>query len=362
MFSVNAAVVRCNKKPGPPVRLAGFLSASGSELIAAASEVTPARGPQPRLPTEFNPVITSGVPAGASTRLELGRVAFDFVPKSLPIAFSRWHSIESLPRFCPRRGARFLDFLFLRCPLLTAHRWHNFVETKLDCCISLPRCLQMAQNGNQKSQLGTSAQRHETDLMSRLSQSGWRPILERARKGRVFLLTAITAICGGTVTKQADINRVWEVVERVGVCMMTTQFLEGLRARPLEARADRDESVIWFLADRRAAKDDEIEAFPEICLTFVYPKEKVYLSISGQASVGRDTERARSLWNEQQQVWWPGGPSDPNVLVIQFSPKRAEIWDGPASSAVAACEFAKARATGRKPNLGEKRKSMVKLN
>ena len=83
---------------------------------------------------------------------------------------------------------------------------------------------------------------------------------------------------------------------------------------------------------------------------------------SGQASVGRDTERARSLWNEQQQVWWPGGPSDPNVLVIQFSPKRAEIWDGPASSAVAACEFAKARATRRKPNLGEKRKSMVKLN
>jgi hypothetical protein len=37
------------------------------------------------------------------------------------------------------------------------------------------------------------------------------------------------------MTKQADI---WEVVERVGVCMMTTLFLEGLRARPLEARAE----------------------------------------------------------------------------------------------------------------------------
>ena len=46
------------------------------------------------------------------------------------------------------------------------------------------------------------------------------------------------------MTKQADI---WEAVERVGVCMMTTLLLEGLRARPLEALADRDESVIWFL-------------------------------------------------------------------------------------------------------------------
>jgi len=144
--------------------------------------------------------------------------------------------------------------------------------------------------------------------------------------------------------------------------MMTTRFSEGLRARPLEARADKVKSVIWFLTDRRAAKDDEIEGFPKICLTFVYPKEKVYLSVSGKASVARDTERARSLWNEEQQAWWPRGPSDPNVLVIQFRPERAEIWDGPASSAVAACEFAKARATGKKPNLGEKRKSMVRLN
>jgi general stress protein 26 len=164
------------------------------------------------------------------------------------------------------------------------------------------------------------------------------------------------------MTKRDNINRVWEVVERVGVCMMTTRFSKGLRARPLEARPNRDEGVIWFLTDRRAAKDDEIEAFPEICLTFVYLREKVYLSLSGNASVGRDVERAKSLWNEQQQAWWPGGPSDPNVLVIRFRPERAEIWDGPASSAVAACEFAKARVTRRRPNLGEKRKRTVTLS
>jgi general stress protein 26 len=156
-------------------------------------------------------------------------------------------------------------------------------------------------------------------------------------------------------------DRIWDVIENVGVCMMCTRFSGGLRARPLEARADREEGMIWFLTDRRAAKDDEIEAFPHICLTFIYAKEKVYLSVTGHASVARDTNRARSLWNEEQQVWWPGGPSDPNVLVIEFKPERAEIWDGPASSAVASYEFAKARATGNKPNLGEKRKRTVKM-
>ena len=117
-------------------------------------------------------------------------------------------------------------------------------------------------------------------------------------------------MCRGAVSNQDEINRVWEVIEKVGVCMMATRFSKGLRARPLEARADIEKSVIWFLTDRRAAKDDEIEAFPEICLTFVYPNQKIYLSISGQASASRDTKRATSLWNENNRF---GGPADQTI-------------------------------------------------
>ena len=40
---------------------------------------------------------------------------------------------------------------------------------------------------------------------------------------------------------------------------------------------------------------------------------------------------------------------------------RPELWDGPASSLVAAFEFAKAKLTGAKPNLGENRKVTVPL-
>jgi hypothetical protein len=58
----------------------------------------------------------------------------------------------------------------------------------------------------------------------------------------------------------------------------------------------------------------------------------------------------------------PGGPNDANVLLIEFKPETAEIWDGPASSVMASFEFVKARATGAKPNLGENRKVTVKMN
>jgi hypothetical protein len=47
--------------------------------------------------------------------------------------------------------------------------------------------------------------------------------------------------------------------------------------------------------------------------------------------------------------------------VLKVRPVTAELWDGPAYAAVAAFEFAKARITGAKPNLGENRKVTVKM-
>jgi hypothetical protein len=51
--------------------------------------------------------------------------------------------------------------------------------------------------------------------------------------------------------------------------------------------------------------------------------------------------------------------SGPLVLLIE--PLTAELWDGPASAAIAAFEFAKARLTGEEPKLGENRKVTVKM-
>jgi general stress protein 26 len=98
-----------------------------------------------------------------------------------------------------------------------------------------------------------------------------------------------------------------------------------------------------------------------VCLTFLYEKEKVYLSLTGEAFVANDPGRARALWNEKQKLWW-SGPDDPNLRVVRVEPEKAEMWDGPASSAVAAFEFAKARLTGSKPDLGENRKVSVELD
>lgn len=43
------------------------------------------------------------------------------------------------------------------------------------------------------------------------------------------------------MSEKENLERVWDIIEKVSVCMLTTQFGGGLRARPVEARpvADR---------------------------------------------------------------------------------------------------------------------------
>jgi general stress protein 26 len=163
------------------------------------------------------------------------------------------------------------------------------------------------------------------------------------------------------VSGQNDIDRVWDIVEKVGVGMLTTRFAGGLRARPVEPRLDRAEGLIRIVTDVRGLKDDEIERMPDVGLVVISASDKAYLSITARAVVTRDRATAKKIWHKTDDMWWPGGPDDPNVRVIVLTPSLAELWDGPSSSIVAVFEMAKAKLTGEKPNLGENRKKTVPL-
>jgi len=163
------------------------------------------------------------------------------------------------------------------------------------------------------------------------------------------------------MSEQRNGERIWDIIERVGVCMLTTQAGGRLRARPLEARPDRKAGLIFAVTDVHSAKQDEIEAAPDVGLVVIDAKAKAYLSITARACVMRDTAKIAQVWRKTDEVWWPGGPSDPNVCLLRIEPLSAELWDGPASTARTVFEFAKAWLTGEEPNLGENRKVKVAM-
>jgi general stress protein 26 len=164
-------------------------------------------------------------------------------------------------------------------------------------------------------------------------------------------------------SEQDHVARIWQLIEKIGVCMLTTQADDRLRARPVEARADPSDKAagrIYVVTDVRSPKADEIAAQPAVVLTFVDQSENAYLTVAGHAQVQRNPAKARELWRRTDELWW-SGHDDPNVCLLRIDAMTAELWDGPASNAVFVWQFLKAKVSGSEPALGQNRKVTVKL-
>jgi general stress protein 26 len=150
----------------------------------------------------------------------------------------------------------------------------------------------------------------------------------------------------------AGVERVWDIIEDIPVCMVTTHAGGAMRSRPMHAVADRDAGCIYFLTDIRGAKDDDIAADPDVCLAFADVGDNTYLSLSGRAEVVRNAALAEELWSPEAEAWWPLGPTDPDVRVLRVIPDAAEYWDTRGNSVTVALRLAAARLTGEQPDLG----------
>ena len=157
-------------------------------------------------------------------------------------------------------------------------------------------------------------------------------------------------------SQDREIDRVWQVAEKIGTRMFVTAPGAGPRARPMHALPDRDTGCFWFITDLRGTKDDEIKFGPDVCLAFADTGSNTYLSITGRAEVLHDAAKAKELWSNEAQAWWPNGPTDPDVCVVRVVPDNAEFWDTRGNSMTIALKLVAARLSGHSPDLGENKK------
>ncbi len=155
-------------------------------------------------------------------------------------------------------------------------------------------------------------------------------------------------------TAAEHVDRVWELVEKLHIAMLVTWDGERQRARPMAAMADRDGHAIHFLTDVRGIKDDQIEKFPTVLLTFADEGHNNYVSLSGRAAVLNDRAKIAELWSPFAKAWWES-PEDANIRLVKVTPDDAEYWDAPGGP-IAEIKMLAAAVTGGTPNLGENEK------
>jgi len=156
------------------------------------------------------------------------------------------------------------------------------------------------------------------------------------------------------MTEHDELHKVWDLSEKIGFCMLTTQSESDLRARPMSAYAERVDNAFYFLTDVDSHKDDEIERNPAVCLAFADSKGQKYVSISGIAEVQNDREKIRDLWATPAKAWWDS-PEDPSIRILKVTPNFAEYWDSP-GTIVSYIKMAAAAVSSAKPDMGENAK------
>ena len=131
-----------------------------------------------------------------------------------------------------------------------------------------------------------------------------------------------------TKTRQKAIKDLRELIKDIHVAMLTTVSDEGqLRSRPMITARLEFDGMLWFFTLDNDGKADEIKKRPRVNLAYADPGSHRYVSFTGSATLVHDAKKAELLWTEELRDWFPVGPSDPDLALIQVDVEEAEYWD-----------------------------------
>jgi general stress protein 26 len=151
-------------------------------------------------------------------------------------------------------------------------------------------------------------------------------------------------------------DKLWSLIKDIKFAMFTTRHGNGhLHARPMTMQnmaLEADDSL-WFFMSKRGDPIDDIKAHPVVGVIYADPSSDTYVSVSGTAAILEDAAKKQQLWNKAAEAWFPGGPTDPDLALVQVEIIHANYWDVKESKAVQLFAMAKAVITDKPPQLGE---------
>jgi general stress protein 26 len=145
------------------------------------------------------------------------------------------------------------------------------------------------------------------------------------------------------------IRQAKELIDKAQTCFFCTAASPAgsTAARPMSVQEVDDAGHLWFLSADDSHKNQELERDARVTLYFQGSAHADFLTLSGAASVSRDKEKIKQLWEPVVKTWFTEGVDDPRITVIRVAPSEGYYWTTKHGKAIAGAKMLIGAALGK---------------
>ena len=147
------------------------------------------------------------------------------------------------------------------------------------------------------------------------------------------------------MTDNGDQKKLVDLLDDMPIAMLTTYGADGARSVPMARQEVEPSAELWFITARDTAHTRAIQQNPAVVADLLGTRLLGRGDRHGRRVVDDDA-KLTELWNTFAEAWLPGGPEDPNAVLIKVDVEHGEYWDTPGGKVASLLSFAKTKLTG----------------
>ncbi len=159
------------------------------------------------------------------------------------------------------------------------------------------------------------------------------------------------------LSSKSDHDTLWDLIKDIKFGMLTHRHSGGeLHSQPLttQNKSFDEGATLYFFIARTSEIASHVVQDGHVNVAYTDPGKDSYVSVSGQALIVEDMGKKEHLWSTIAKAWFPGGPTDPNLALMEVRISHAEFWNVKESKMVQLIKMVTAAMTGKPPsNMGE---------
>ena len=147
-------------------------------------------------------------------------------------------------------------------------------------------------------------------------------------------------------------KRLWAELEQGRFGMLGADSTSDGGFHPMTAYAEPESKTIWFYTSKETELGRAAVGGVQAMFIAMAKDQDFQACIDGYLTVSHDTLHRDKYWSPMVSAWFAEGRTDPNVTLLAFACRQADVWVSDAGALKFGWEMTKAHLIGGEPDVG----------